>query len=140
MDFLSTPLPQSCGSEETVEKRNIAWNAGMCHLSDDARKRISAARKYTTTPEETKAKRRNTMITRYGKMATNNSTHYFEGLPCKDWLDANRELVETLSYHTKRGVERRKVIDHMITLCPTATRQYLAVAICHWSKKQVDNT
>jgi hypothetical protein len=140
MDFLSTPLPTSTGTEEKVERRNIAWNTGICHLSDEARTRISAARKSTTTSEETKAKRRNTMITRYGKMTTKNATHYFEGLSCKDWLDANRELVETLSYHGKRGVERRKVIDHMITLCPPATRKYLAVAICTWSKKQVDNT
>jgi hypothetical protein len=54
MDFLSTPLPQSCGSEEKVEKRYIAWNKGTKglqvahnkgreHLSKEARARVTAA-------------------------------------------------------------------------------------------------
>ena len=43
MDFLSTPLPVSTGTEETVKKRRVPWNTGICHLSDEARKRISEA-------------------------------------------------------------------------------------------------
>ena len=122
---------KKCSERSKGEKNGMF---GKTH-TPEARAKISAARKGHKTLEEHKEKRRNTMMTRYGKMVTNNSTYHFEGLSCRDWLDANRELVETLSYYTKRGVERRKVIDHMITLCPTATRKYLAVAICVWSKK-----
>jgi len=29
MDFLSTPLPQTTGTEETVVKKQLSWNSGM---------------------------------------------------------------------------------------------------------------
>ena len=122
---------KACSVRSKGEKNGMF---GKTH-TPEARAKISTVRKGQKISEEQKEKRRNTMMTRYGKMASNNATHYFEGLTCKEWLDANRELVETLSYHGKRGVERHKVIDHIITLCPTATRKYLAVAICVWSKK-----
>ena len=42
MDFLSTPLPVSTGSEETVEKRYVPWNAGLGLGSPNKGKKWSA--------------------------------------------------------------------------------------------------
>jgi|TARA_B110000879_G_scaffold86410_1_gene119217 hypothetical protein len=119
-------------SERSKGKGNGMF--GKTH-TPEARAKISAARKGHKTLEEIKEKRRNTMMTRYGNMCSNTPTHYFEGLSLLEWLDANRELVDHLTYKRGKRTERHKVIDLMITLCPTATKTYLSSAICVWSKK-----
>jgi hypothetical protein len=122
---------KKCSERSKGEKNGMF---GKTH-TPEARAKMTAKATGRTVSEEHKTKRRNTMMTRYGKMVSNNATYYFEGLTCKCWLDANRELVEHLTYKKGKRTERHKVIDLMITLCPTATKKYLSVAICMWSKQ-----
>jgi len=107
---------------------------GKTHTAE-AREKIRAHRIGTKFDQASKDKRHKTMLERYGKRAVGPTRHTFEGLTCQDWLDKNRDLVESLTYQRGKRTERHKVLEHMIALCPTATKKYLTVQICNWSKK-----
>jgi hypothetical protein len=117
---------------------NEGVNNGMYGKTHSAETRakiraLHTGRKHT---QASKQKRHNTMIERYGKKAYHPATHTFEGLHCRDWLDKNQDLVERLTYQRGPQIRRTKVIEHMMSLCPTATKNYLSVQICNWYKKK----
>lgn len=107
---------------------------GKTHNAE-ARAKISAVQKGRIHSDKSKQKRKETMLKRYGKTVIAKATYTFEGLHCRDWLDKNKDLVESLTYQRGKRTERHKVIEHMMLICPLVTKNYLSVQICNWSKK-----
>ena len=149
MDFLSTPLPTSTGTEETVEKRRVSWNTGR-KRSDEFKAKLSQSIRNSKAYYEGVANRK--MTEKYYKGVANRkmSEKYYEGvanrkmpgrkyvfeeLSCSNWLDANKDLVDRLTYSRGKKYDRSKVIELMQSLCPTATEKYLVAELRKWSKK-----
>jgi hypothetical protein len=58
MDFLSTPLPQTTGTEEVVVKKQVSWNSGMkgCFKHNaETRQQMKASQKKVWDNTERKA-------------------------------------------------------------------------------------